>query len=338
MPPFPERESALLSRLNKARGQTGDKRTWVIGGKEANKEKDDERTHGVRRNKVLPQANAPTKDATSNGTPSVTGPEAQANELMASLSALDMSAVPEPTSAVEESLSAPSTSVFTHGTEAQLARLSYLSEGVLYEDAQLQIGIKSEYHGNRGRLALYFGNKISAPFESLTLMIENAEESSLAVNLAKMPTNTIEPMSQVEQVVTIECLEVFKSQPILKVSYLAGSLQTFVIGLPVYLTKFVEPIDLNSQAFFERWKLIGGPPREAQEIFKIKLDSSNSRIIDPSKIKKILKGFKLNLLESVDPNPINVVGAGVLTMTKAGKVGCLFRLEPNEEAKVKSAH
>ena len=37
MPPFPERESALLSRLQKTMGDTEDKRTWAIGGKDANK-------------------------------------------------------------------------------------------------------------------------------------------------------------------------------------------------------------------------------------------------------------------------------------------------------------
>ncbi len=36
IPPFPPRESALLSRLNKKHGATEDKRTWVHGGKDVN--------------------------------------------------------------------------------------------------------------------------------------------------------------------------------------------------------------------------------------------------------------------------------------------------------------
>lgn len=36
MPPFPERASALLSRLHGKHANTSDKRTWVLGGKDAN--------------------------------------------------------------------------------------------------------------------------------------------------------------------------------------------------------------------------------------------------------------------------------------------------------------
>lgn len=322
MPPFPERESALLSRLTKAQGHTGDKRTWVIGGKAANKEKEAGRANGAsRRPKSGIGLPATGQAGEKNGSI-----EAQ-EQVTSGLAGLDIGA------SHDTSLSAPSTSVFTHGTEVHLARLSYSSEGVLYEDAQLQIGLKSEYNGNRGRLALYFGNKITAPFESVTLVIEG-NEPGLTVTLAQMPTNTIEPMTQIEQVVTLECLEPFTGIPVLKVSYLAGSLQTFAIRLPVFLTKFIEPVELNGQAFFERWRLIGGPPREAQEIFKIKLDASKQKILEGTKMRKILSGFKLKILEGVDPNPLNVVGAGVLNMAKAGKVGCLFRLEPNQDAKV----
>ncbi|KAG0145450.1 hypothetical protein CROQUDRAFT_671748 [Cronartium quercuum f. sp. fusiforme G11] len=323
MPPFPERESALLSRLTKAQGHTGDKRTWVIGGKEANRDKEEVREKQTRRSKagVAPQ---PSGLVAENG---ASAEQAQ-QQLTGDLAGLEIG------SGSNTSLSAPSTSVFTHGTEAQLARLSYTSEGVLYEDAQLQIGLKSEYTGNRGRLALYFGNKITAPFDSLTLVIENGNENALMVTLAKMPTNKIEPMTQIEQIITVECSEPFKELPLLKVSYLAGSLQTFMIRLPICLTKFMEPVELDSQVFFERWRLIGGPPRETQEIFKIRLDPSGQRILQDAKIRKILSGFKLKILEAVDPNPVNVVGAGVLNMTKAGKVGCLFRLEPNQDAKL----
>ena len=40
MPPFPPRESALLNRLNRKLGDTGDKRTWIHGGKEANTDRE----------------------------------------------------------------------------------------------------------------------------------------------------------------------------------------------------------------------------------------------------------------------------------------------------------
>lgn len=47
-----------------------------------------------------------------------------------------------------------------------------------------------------------------------------------------------------------------------------------------------------------------------------------------------LLGFGSALLEKVDPNPDNYVGAGII-QTKALQVGCLLRLEPNAQAQVR---
>lgn len=48
-------------------------------------------------------------------------------------------------------------------------------------------------------------------------------------------------------------------------------------------------------------------------------------------------GFGVALLDGVDPNPANFVGAGVIH-TKSTQVGCLLRLEPNTQAEVKVKH
>lgn len=48
-----------------------------------------------------------------------------------------------------------------------------------------------------------------------------------------------------------------------------------------------------------------------------------------------LLGFGSALLEKVDPNPENYVGAGII-QTKALQVGCLLRLEPNAQAQVRA--
>ncbi|MBW0508004.1 hypothetical protein O181_047719 [Austropuccinia psidii MF-1] len=330
MPPFPERESALLSRLSKTLGQTGDKRTWVIGGKDANIEKEENHLNGPRRKSGASERVSAEAAAQGSSMPDTSGTNDNgiADELAKNMNGLDIHA----TSTPNVPITAPVTSLFTRGTEKQLARWSYINEGVLYEDVQLQIGLKSVYHGERGRLALYFGNKITAPFESLTLSIENQESNKLSVSMAKIPTDTIESMSQIEQVAMVECKGPFETSPVLNVSYLAGSLQTLAIPLPIFLNKFIEPIQLDSTTFFGRWKQIGGPPRERQEIFKVKLESN--QMMSHQKMAQLLSGMKFDLLNQVDPNPNNLVGAGVLNMSVAGKVGCLLRLEPNESAKL----
>ena len=50
-----------------------------------------------------------------------------------------------------------------------------------------------------------------------------------------------------------------------------------------------------------------------------------------------LLGYKLSLLENVDPNPDNFVSAGIIS-TRSVLVGCLLRLEPNLQTKVCAVH
>ncbi|GEM09124.1 AP-2 complex subunit alpha [Rhodotorula toruloides] len=360
MPPYPERESALLSRLIKNRGDTHDKRTWYIGGKEVNQGQDEARYQSFGRRKgreggVL--AGGATHEAlTSSAQPT---PGSVADDLLG----LDLSgatdgsqpptpaAVASPTPPATPSAAAASSPVtaakpllpssvstptprkqVTHGADRWLSRLVYNTEGVLWEDAQLQVGVKCEFHGHLGRIALYFGNKMSVALESFTVTIDADDADALKITFPKIPTPNISALSQVQQLVHVECRDVFTTPPLLNISYLAGSLQTLTLGLPVWLTKFVEPVKLESGAFFERWKQIGGAPREAQQIFGIALDSSGK--VDATKNRRIVGGTRLGVLDGIDPNPNNIVAAGVLHMSSAGKVGCLLRLEPNAEAKL----
>ncbi|GAA6059163.1 hypothetical protein JCM10212_005508 [Sporobolomyces blumeae] len=368
MPPFPERESALLSRLIKKTGDTGDKRTWYIGGKEVNQGQDAERYKGFGRRKGKDAANgtgeasaAPAVEvADANGT---SGTE----DVMASLAGLDLGspsvstdgvanpltpglapsvstpvspvAATSPSTATKPLLSATSPAAVptarkqvTHGAEKWLSRLVYNSDGVLFEDAQLQVGVKCEFHGHLGRVAIYFGNKLPVALESFTATIDVDDPDALAVTLPKIPSPHVSALSQIQQLVHVECRSHFSTPPILNISYLAGSLQTLTLRLPVWMTKFVEPAKLDSSTFFERWKQIGGAPREAQKIFKIHVDPSTG--VDVAKQQRVVGGIKMGLLPGVDPNPKNTVAAGVLHMSQTGKVGCLLRMEPNANAKL----
>lgn len=221
---------------------------------------------------------------------------------------------------------------FTHGIERWLDRLPYNPEGVLYEDAQIQIGVKSEYTMSQGRITLFFGNKIAMPFTSFTVLVDSREPDALAVTMPKTISSTLSAATQSQQVIQLECRKVFTTTPVLRVSYLAGSLQSLTLQLPVWANKFFEPVTLDGPAFFERWGRIGGPPREAQAIFSARLTSAG--IIDFARHRKVIKGLKINVLDGIDPNPNNIVAAGILHM-QTGKVGCLMRLEPNANAKVR---
>lgn len=122
----------------------------------------------------------------------------------------------------------------------------------------MQIGLKSEYHGHQGRLAIFVGNKLSAPFTSLRCSIDNPAGDALGVTFHDAPVTVIEPLSQVQELIHVECKEVFTEVPVLRVTYLAGSFTTLVLRLPVVMNRFVEGVTLEQAAFFERWKIIGG--------------------------------------------------------------------------------
>ncbi|THH16895.1 hypothetical protein EW146_g3827 [Bondarzewia mesenterica] len=318
IPPFPPRESTLLGRLNRKHGATEDKRVWVHGGKDANLDRE-----------VQKATRLPTGDVATNGV-AMMGDE---KDIMSSLAGLDLTSKSNGVSDGPGPLNPMSPSVAAGpSVERWFEKLTYGNEGVLYEDIQVQIGVKSRYQGHIGQLAIYIGNKISAPFTSFTTTIHVDDPEALSVTFAKMPPTMVPSRTQSQQILHVECKKVFKTPPIMTISFLAGSHQTIAIRLPVVLTKFFEPVSFGQADFFERWKLIGGPPREVQSVFTIPLTSAGE--MDHARQRQIILGQRLNILSNVDPNPSNVVSAGVLHMSLDGKVGCLMRLEPNKEAKL----
>jgi AP-2 complex subunit alpha len=324
MPPFPPRQSALLGRLNRKTGDSEDKRVWIHGGKEAN------------------EANDATKGTQLNGAPAT--PASDGNDITNALAGLDLStptisqetsaSIQPPPPAMASAPPPPSAPMPASGPNVDrwFEKLTYSTDGVLYEDGLLQIGIKSRFQGHLGQLAVYMGNKISAPMTSVTTTIHSGDPTALSVTLAKMPPTTIAPRTQAQLQLQVECKKPFFTPPILTISFLAGSHQSVSLRLPVVVTKFLEHVTLEQADFFERWRLIGGPPREAQGIFPIKLTDAGE--LDLARQEKVVSGIRFNILHGIDPNTNNIVGAGVLHTSIDGKVGCLLRVEPNKDAKV----
>ncbi|ORY35736.1 adaptin N terminal region-domain-containing protein [Naematelia encephala] len=220
--------------------------------------------------------------------------------------------------------------------EKWLERLSYHNEGVLYEDSIIQIGVKAEYHGHLGRIALFFGNKSPSSIIDFTARIENSNQSALATTFHDQPVQEIEARAQVQELIHVECKDFFIDPPVLRVICKPeadeGRTKVLVLRLPLFLSRFVEGVSLEQGPFFERWKIIGGAPREAQLIFPIRLNSAGE--VDLVKHNKVMAGNRFSVLPNIDPNPSNLVMAGVLHMSAGGKVGILGRLEPNKDAKL----
>ncbi|KAH6616625.1 adaptin N terminal region-domain-containing protein, partial [Boeremia exigua] len=318
MPPYPERTSALLSRLHQKHSTTSDKRTWVVGGKDANQGEiglaRQNSTAGFKRSQTMP-VQGEHKPAAANGVN---------NGLLSSdLAGLDLNVD------ASKGLDAPNFASAAHLSpdwDIGYNRLLLRPEGVLYEDQQIQVGLRTEYRGSLGCLIFYFSNRSSFAMNSFTTMLDNRSAETLKTDVKGLPDTVIQPEGQTQQTIMFDCKNVFIHAPTIRISWLAGAMQGITLQLPVLLHRYMEGAELSSDDFFKRWKQIGGAPREAQSIFGL---VNKSRSMDIGFVKKVVTGFKWGIVEGVDPNGKNIVGATVLHTSEGGKFGCLLRLEPN---------
>lgn len=333
MPPFPERTSALLSRLHGKHAGTSDKRTWVVGGKDANSNS---------KEIELTQATGPKRTFTAivngaNGAP--TAPNGGSNVIMNGtngvrtngthgLDGLDLN--PDK----EKPIKAPNLASAAHlsaGWEAGYKKLLFEDEGILYEDSQIQVGLRTEYRGPLGCVIIYFSNRSSSPIGSFTTTLDNPCPEALKIDTKNLPDPTVQPAGQAHQTVMFEAKSTFSYPPTMRISYLAGALQALTLQLPIVAFKFMHPAELSAEDFFKRWRQIGGAPREAQRVFGL---VSKARTIDSSFTLRTAELFRWGILKGVDPNEKNIVGASVLHTSAGGKFGCLLRLEPNYDTMV----
>ena len=332
MPAFPERQSALLSRLHQRHANTSDKRTWVVGGKDANQ---DAVELNMTKNPGLRRAFSSHSGMNGNGAANGTS-NGGLNGHAGDLAGLDMNAGPmEP-----KLLKTPNLASAAHlspGWEPGYNKLLLKADGILFEDGQLQVGVRSEYRGQMACLILYFTNKTPANVSSFTttLDLDEAEKPNLSWDIKAMPDSTIAHGGQSRQIIMFESKKVFDKSPTIRISYLAGALQALTLKLPLTAHKFMDPADLLADDFFKRWKQIGGAPREAQQIIRLADTKSGAREITEAFIRKTMLGFRWGVLEGVDPNSKNFVGASVLHTSEGGKFGCLMRLEPNYASQVR---
>lgn len=329
MPPFPERQSALLSRLHQKHANTSDKRTWVVGGKDANA---DAVELGMAKKAGLKRQFTVTNPPNDRTNGSANGKSNGANDL----AGLDMLNI-GPAEPKTKTPNLASAAHLSPGWEKGYNKLMLKTEGILFEDGQIQVGVRSEYRSQMACLILYFSNKTPTAMGSFTttLDLDESEKGKLTWDVKNMPDSSISQGGQSQQVIMFEAKKVFEKSPTIRISYLAGALQAVTLKLPVTAHKFMDPADLTADDFFKRWKQIGGAPREAQQVVGLNAGAKNAgREITSGFVSRLVEGFRWRILEGVDPNAKNFVGASVLHTSDGGKFGCLMRLEPNYDTQV----
>ncbi|KAL1998940.1 hypothetical protein VTN02DRAFT_5323 [Thermoascus thermophilus] len=317
MPPFSERASILLSRLHQKTAGTSDKRTWVVGGKDANADKAEvmmAQNTGLKR----------TFTSIANGTNGTNGAAKSTGTASDDLRGLDMNSNEPP---------APNLASAAHLSpdwEVGYNRLYFADEGVLFEDAQIQVGFRSEFRVHMGVVKLYFTNKSTYSIGSFTTTLDNPAAPNLKIDTKNLPEPSVPAAGQTQQTLFFEAHGPFLDAPTIRISYLAGALQAYTLALPILMHRYMEPSTLSAEDFFKRWRQIGGAPLEAQSTFGI---TGKGRSTSEIFTRKVVEGFNWKILSGVDPNPKNIVGCAVYQV-EGGKTGCLLRLEPNYEKKM----
>ncbi|XP_064226361.1 AP-2 complex subunit alpha-2 isoform X3 [Aotus nancymaae] len=315
MPPFPERESSILAKLKKKKGPS-----TVTDLEDTKRERSVDVNGG-------PEPAPASTSAVSTPSPSA--------DLLGLGAAPPAPAGPQSSSGSGGLLvdvfsdSASAVAPLAPGSEDNFARFVCKNNGVLFENQLLQIGLKSEFRQNLGRMFIFYGNKTSTQFLNFTPTLICSDDLQPHLNLQTKPVDpTVEGGAQVQQVVNIECVSDFMEAPVLSIQFrYGGTFQNVSVQLPITLNKFFQPTEMASQDFFQRWKQLSNPQQEVQNIFKAK------HPMDTEVTKAKIIGFGSALLEEVDPNPANFVGAGIIH-TKTTQIGCLLRLEPNLQAQM----
>uniref|UniRef100_A0A3B3U5L2 AP-2 complex subunit alpha n=1 Tax=Poecilia latipinna TaxID=48699 RepID=A0A3B3U5L2_9TELE len=313
MPPFPERESSILAKLKKKKGP----------GAVSVTELEDSKRESGELNGAGERGPDPSVMAASNA--STPSPSA---DLLGIRSAAPVSNAPASAGSLLVDVFSEAGPAASSGAVNDDGFLRFVckNNGVLFENQLLQIGIKSEYRQNLGRMYLFYGNKTSVQFASFTTTVSCPGE--LQSHILGIVEPLVEGGAQIQQVLNIECLTDFSDAPLLNIKFrYGGALQNLTLKLPVTINKFFQPTEMASQDFFQRWKQLSQPQQEAQKIFKA------NHSMDTEVIKAKLLGLGMALLDNVDPNPENYVCAGVI-QTKSQQVGCLLRLEPNAQAQM----
>ncbi|XP_068174558.1 AP-2 complex subunit alpha-2 isoform X2 [Antennarius striatus] len=332
MPPFPERESSILAKLKRKKGpgnlpDIDDSRRNVNGNTEHS-----ESTEETKKSSSSPMANLlPTNRPRPVSCSSVMLSAGTVGTTEPFTDLLNVNSTPPAgASLLVDVFSESSTSPASiEVSEEHFPRFVCKNNGVIYENQLLQIGLKSEYRQNLGRMYIFYGNKTSTQFLSFSTSVTSHDPLKTQLSIHAKPVDAIvEGGAQVQQILNIECVSDFTDAPVLNIQFrYGGTLQNIAVKLPVMLNKFFQPTEMTSQDFFQRWKQLGAPQQEIQTIFKAK----HSMDTDVTKAK--ILGFGVALLDGVDPNPANFVGAGVIH-TKNTQVGCLLRLEPNIQAQM----
>lgn len=82
------------------------------------------------------------------------------------------------------------------------------NNGVLFENDLIQIGVKSEFRQNLGRLVIFYGNKSTAAMQNFIPSLLWADDQASKLSIQMKPVEPIlEAGAQIQQMINAECVD-----------------------------------------------------------------------------------------------------------------------------------
>lgn len=79
---------------------------------------------------------------------------------------------------------------------------------MLFENDLIQIGVKSEFRQNLGRLVIFYGNKTSVPMQNFVPSLLWADDQAAKLTIQMKPVEPIlEAGAQIQQMINAECVD-----------------------------------------------------------------------------------------------------------------------------------
>lgn len=78
----------------------------------------------------------------------------------------------------------------------------------MFENDLIQIGVKSEFRQNLGRLGLFYGNKTQVALQNFSPVLSWSADNALKLSVqVKAVEPTLEAGAQIQQMITAECID-----------------------------------------------------------------------------------------------------------------------------------
>lgn len=205
---------------------------------------------------------------------------------------------------------------------AWFATLCRGPSGILYEDANLQVGIKMSAQGSGAQLGIFLGNQSRGTLERIVCVIPPTPSFNFTMS---EPPSFLERGLQVQITLLATCVVPSSRPPVLQLGYsLPGGMGTLArtLDLPLVPTKFCQPVDIPSTVFTTRWsQVVGAPFKLSQQV------QSTASVQD---VVGLLGDLQMRILSGVDDTLGIVCAACVFhcgAPPNSRQIPCMIKVE-----------